>query len=288
MKKKAATLILTIYLSCTLNADIKFTSKLYNGEWTKYIGVQHKGPIFINNESFCFITSEAKLLTLDIDGNIINSIDIPSEKSKIYKAGNQIFIIDDTSYYKFDGSKLQTYNYDIRITDNIFYDLEMGLYKIENENKIDLLEDFDDSIKKISGIPTVDPDNDFIYLLLKNNKMYGTLYKYSISKNKLEPLQDKVRHYSVLSEHKLLLYSYNSKYTHLRMTAFPGDFMIIDSLTNNILHNYDEELYNKKHEYVINVFDSNNNGNIIAFGGYMKIEEGSISKSFDPVILLKY
>lgn len=294
---KTAIFILIFILNSIhgFSQSIEYHAKLFDGQYLYYVNKSNKGPLYINDDVFCFIDENNDLVILDIIGNELNRIKLYDYKSKIYKIGDNILVISNNTRMIFDGENFLEYEeHIIYLRKNIYYDLDKGLYiKKEDNHTIDLIDSELDRFINITGIPQVSQDGSYVFFIVKDyvlrdNNLYGTLYKYSIKGNKLEKVKDKVGNYCFLPKNRMLLYEYNSKYSIMNHNLFPGDFTIINTTDNEELYNSDDISYMDNSEFIINEFDSNSKGYIVAFGVYGIVKNGNLIKSFKPILKLKY
>ena len=260
MKTSIVILLILSSIMSIFAENISFHSKLYDGDWARYIGVRNNGPLFIGSDQFCYIDDKNNLVTSDLLGNEIKSIALNNAYPEIFRTNSEIMLKDGENISIFNGKSLISMNEYIRLSRDFFYDFNSGIFRVNSEyKKIDLIEDNVDSFSNIMGLPRVDEEELNIYFIIKEDKkygtsMYGTLIKIDTRTNKVKRIKEKVGDFSFLNKDRILLYSYDSKLSHMRMSAFHGDFSILNIHSKVELYNTDKLSYKNNYEYVINRF----------------------------------
>lgn len=278
--------ILTFMVISIVNArELSFITKISDGSWGYYIGVKDKGPYFYTDSDFLYINEHNFLIKYNLLTKDQTEFKLKSRVPHLYKLDNKIFVFDGDINYEYDNG-LIVFDGDIEITSEIFYDFNIGIYKIIDDKKVNILSEDDSDLFPQVSFPKIDEKNRNIYFTVSNDNIEGKLYKYDIKNNELRIIRSYVGDFCLINNNSVLINYYLSNYTHSTHSLYPADLIEIDS-NNDIVFNSDEISYSQKHEYIINKFDINSKGDIIAFGAFVDYQNGD-SKSYRSVIHLSY
>ena len=168
--------------------NISFISKLYDGNWGRYIGARDRGPYFLNENTAVFIDENNSLITIDLDENLVSEKPLGSQNTKLYKIGEVIIVSIGNRLYSFDGLELISPVKNIPLSDNLYYSLNSGLYRLESGKMKPILIPGGISINApyLSDIPVLSNDQNSIYFSVWEDEFAGSLYRYSLINEELQ------------------------------------------------------------------------------------------------------